>query len=471
VPCLNILDNLGSRDDSAPVWALGDGDQLVEVHSPRPRFHGHDDQVHATRLWLLEAFPARASNKQMCPLDDLLARVIQHLDRAPLRELARRKLSMRSLTVGQRTRWLAVDALLSGGTDLSSLKEYVCANEVRVRHLAEFLHHTSRRDDMHQSILADVREPAVLKDAIDILGPQFRPARLAEYGFVTLGAEMSDLIGSVIEQLGTIAGDTTHRAFIAMIDDPLLERWRDRLTWAHERQRVVHRDASYCHPSIYDVRCMLINGAPANAADLAALLVDRLEAISGDVRGSSSNPWRQFWNEDGHGRTTGPKPENSCRDALLATLRERLPGEVDATPESRYAADNRTDIRVSCAGFNVPVEIKKNSHRDLWSALRRQLIGKYTTDRATYGYGIYLVLWFGADDTRPPPDGQRPATPEALKQRLEQDLTPDEALKISVIVMDVTKPGQRSHARRDALRAGDRAGRRSEDRIDPVTPS
>ena len=44
--------------------------------------------------------------------------------------------------------------------------------------------------------------------------------------------------------------------------------------------------------------------------------------------------------------------------------------------------------------------------------------------------------------TRRPPDGIRPSTPEELRRRLEQELTAEEARKISVIAMDVTKPGE-----------------------------
>ena len=227
-----------------------------------------------------------------------------------------------------------------------------------------------------------------------------------------------------------------------LIDDPRLARWQDRLKLAHERQRIAHRDASYCHASINDVQQTLNNNAPANAADLAALLVDRFDDISDNVRGDNSNVWRQFWNEDRYGRPTGAKTEDSCRDSLLAALKALLPAEVDAAPEGRYAADKRADIRVSCRDFNVPAEIKKGSHPDLWSAMHRQLIGKYTTDPATSGYGIYLVLWFGANMTKTPPGGERLTTPEELRQRLEQDLTAEEARKISVIVIDVTKPGE-----------------------------
>ena len=440
VPCLNALDSFSGRDDSVPALAFNESTGLFEARTPAPRFGGHDDLVHDTRLRVLDSIPARGPNKQMGMLDGLLARAMQQPDRASLRELASRKLTLKSMGVGQRVRWMAVDALLAGGTNLNPLKEYVCKSEVRVQHLAEFLRRTSRRDDMRRSALADAREPEALRDAIEILGPTFGPTEWG--GSITPGMEMSELMGHVIEQLGAVAGDEAGRSLQGLIDDPRLARWQDRLKLAHERQRVAHRDASYRHAGIDDVQRTLNNDAPAHAADLVALMVDRLHDISDNVRGDNSNLWRQFWNEDRYGRPTGAKIEDSCRDALLAILTERLPAMVDAAPEGRYAADNRADIRASCAGFNVPVEIKKNSHPDLWSAMRRQLMGKYTTDPATSGYGVYLVLWFGANMTRRHPDGIRPSTPEELGRRLEQDLTAEEARKISVIVMDVTKPGE-----------------------------
>ena len=440
VSCLNVLDSFSGRDDSIPGLAFDKDTGLFEARPPLTYVGNHDDLVHDTRMRLLDAIPTRTSNKQMRLLDGLLARVLQDADdKAPLREMAARKLSLRSLTVGQRTRWLAVNALLSDSADLEPLKEYVSQNEVRVRHLAEFLHRTSRRDNIRQSALAGVREPEVLKDAIEILGPSFGPVEWG--GSITLGMEMSELLAVLITQLGTLAGDDTDRAFIDLINDPRLERWHDRLISAHERQHVVYRDALYRHPGIDEVQRTLSHGAPANAADLAALLQDRISDIATDVRGGNDNPWRNYWSDDRYNPPTKPKHEDSCRDALLTDLKRRLPDEVDAAPEGRYAADNRADIRAGCSGFNVPIEIKKNSHPDLWTAMRRQLMGKYTTDPATSGYGIYLALWFGANVTKTPPDGHRPDTPEALRQRLEQELTADETRKISVIVMDVTEPG------------------------------
>ncbi len=400
---------------------------------------GHEDLVHDARLKVLEAAPIRGSNQQLGLLDDLLARAMRHQDPSRLLQLVRRKLSLSSTTVAQRVRWLAVEALLAAPVELGQLKDYVGKNAARAEHLAGFLWGTSPKRNVRESVFARMRDPAVLRDVIEMLSPTYPPVDWG--GWITLGMQMSVLVTVLIDQLGTLTGEDVDRAFTELVADPRMTRWQDRLKLAHERQRVVHRDASYSHPGVEQVQRTLCNDAPANAADLAALLVNRFDDISKHARGDSSNPWQQFWNEDQYGRPTEAKIEDSCRDALLAMLKERLPVEVDATPEGRYAAGNRADIRASCSGFNVPVEIKKNSHPDLWTAIRRQLIAKYTTDQATSGYGIYLVLWFGADETKTPPDGKRPGSPEKLEQRLVQELTGDEARKISVIVMDVTKPG------------------------------
>ncbi len=122
-----------------------------------------------------------------------------------------------------------------------------------------------------------------------------------------------------------------------------------------------------------------------------------------------------------------------------------LPQEVDAQPEGQYAANRRADIRLACSGFHVPIEIKKQSHRALWRAARDQLVAKYTQDPATGGYGIFLVLWFGEPEKTPLDEtGTRPGSPEELRQRLEaciaRQLAPDQARKIAVRVIDVSKP-------------------------------
>ena len=139
-----------------------------------------------------------------------------------------------------------------------------------------------------------------------------------------------------------------------------------------------------------------------------------------------------------------PKHEDDCRDALLSDLQQRMNRlGIDAAPEGHYAERNRSDIRVCHGGFNVPVEIKKSTSTDLWSAIRRQLIAKYTRDPGAAGYGIYLVFWFGNEPKlcQMPESGPRPKSPAALEERLHDTLSPEEARLISVRVIDVARPG------------------------------
>ena len=407
---------------------------------------GHDDRVHEVRLRLLGALPTRGSNKQLPVLDRLLTRALDHPDKAAVLALAERKQASKSMPVAQQVRWWATAALIVQGDRIQRLKTDLAESEVRIRHLAEFLRYVSDRFDRRRSILADIRDPSTLRELIEILGRWFGAPRLRS-GTVTLEMDMSDLIGVLIGQLGSQPGNESRRALVSLAEHPDLEDWQPHLTWALEEQRVIHRDASYDHLSIEQVQDTLNDGPPSNAADLKALLVDRLSEMHDDLRGGSSDFWSQFWNEEQH-RMTGSKPEDSCRDALLTNLRLRLRGAADAHREGSYAAATRSDIRASHNGFNVPIEIKKDCHPDLWRAARGQLMAKYTTDPATEGYGIYLVLWF-ADADNPVtrhPEGARPSSPDELRRWLEQDLSPEEAHKISVIVMDVTKPGTGMHS-------------------------
>ncbi len=418
---------------------LRKGDQVLPGVYGLDLLEDQGDLVYDTRIGLLEAFPTRIPQQQLWPFDHLLGKTLEHGATDGLEALADKKLALKSLGVSHRVRWLAVAALLSRGQRTEQLRTYLDQNERRVRHLAEFFHNTRTNSGSLYSILSRHRDAAVYTDLIELLGRSYGP--LVPDGLVTLEISTSELIGHLIDQLSSMAGIEAYQGLARLVDDPGLVRWRDRLTRAQELQRVVYSDASYRHPSIEQVQDTLDNRLPANAADLAALLGDHFETISDHVQGDSANLWRQFWNEDSYRRPTKGKPEDSCRDVLLADLKHRLPSGVDAAPEGRYAADRRADMRAFFGGFNIPIEIKKNSHPDLWSALRNQLIDRYTTDPVTSGYGIYLVLWFGPDGTTRPPDGSRPATPDDLRRVLENELTADEARKISVIVMDVTKPG------------------------------
>lgn len=394
----------------------------------------HPALKHETILGLLAEFPPRAGLQKLETLDSLLWQGLANPDRSSLIDVIGAKLSLKSMSVAQRVRWLAAAAIASPDTWGEGLERFVSEGERRVRWLAAFL--ASRDSSFPLPFPSHERSAPMLQALVALMGRSFAPTRGA--GRVTLGMTASGHISRLIRQLASLPGVDASHALDSLVSDSDLVHWRDELVRARDDQRVVYRDASYRHPELGQIHRALSDGKPANAGDLAALVHDRLRAVTPELRTGNTDDWRQYWNEDKYGRPTEPKHEDSCRDALLSRLRPTLPADVDAQPEGQYAGDRRADIRVACGDCNVPVEIKKDKSPQLWSALRSQLIAQYTRDTETGGYGIYLVLWFGQGEVPAPPTGTRPTTPAELQERLEGTLTAEEALKIAVLVVDVS---------------------------------
>ena len=396
----------------------------------------HSQVAKHASLPLLYAFPTRCKLKQIQSLDYLLWAALQYADRTSLQELIEKKLSRKSMNNAQRVHWLAAGIIVSPRAYNNLLRDFVEGHERRTRRVLGFFY---SEHSMQFSI--DELGIASSELLIRLVGSYVGSDQLKAEGWVTPEVQAALLVNDLIQRLAASPAKDASDALGRLLADPALSRWHDVLSQAQDAQQVTWRDASYRHPTIEKV-CQTLNGGnPANAADLAALVMDRLDAIARKIRGGPTSDWRQYWNVDQYNRPTCEKPEDACRDNLLSDLQNRLEQlDIDAQPEGRYTNDKRSDIRVYFGGSNVPVEIKKNSHQKLWSALRDQLITKYTSTPGTDGYGIYLVFWFGKDRTPPPPSGTRPANAKELQERLEATLSPDEARKISICVIDVSRP-------------------------------
>ena len=410
------------------IYKLGDSEAVARLAS----------------LPLLDAFPVRCTAERLDDLSYLLRTALLHCDAADVLNSIDRKLARRSMGTAQRVCWLAAGllasaSLASAGSAASCrerLEEYVDGNERRTRHLADFVY---RAGDVPFSALRERLDVPALQLLVRSIGSVHRPA-------VGPLDSMSDLVRGLMDQIASIPTPETTGALAALCKDDALRPWRPALVDAADRQGAVRRDAEFRHPGTAQVLETLDNRSPANAADLAALTVDFVEEISRNIRDGNTNDWRQYWNQDSHRRPLSPKHEDDCRDALLSDLQQRMnPLGIDAAPEGHYAESKQADIRVSHGDFNVPVEIKKSSHRDLWSAIRNQLIAKYTRDPGAAGYGIYLVFWLGNEPTpcKMPESGPRPKSAAALEERLRDTLSPEEARLISVHVIDIARPGTR----------------------------
>ena len=393
---------------------------------------------------LLRSFPVRCTERQLPSLRFLLIAAERHCPRDMFIEMTKEKLEHTGMNVAQRVYWLAAGLVSSPQCFSESLRKYVAGNIRRVRHLGIYI--GGRFDQLpfepHQN---DVSAIATL---IQLLGTVNPPSSFDseldsnaedDHGKIW-GTEISYRIDSLVRQL---MGNPSHKAtqeLEKLAKDECLFFWRTRLEFAIGKQKEIRREVGFKHAEISTILGVLDNRQPANVADLAALTIDHLIEVASNIRDGNTSTWRQYWNVDSYNHAEQPKPEDACRDNLLSDLQQRLaPLDIDVQHEGSYADDKRADIRVSFGGYNVPIEIKRSCHRDLWTAIRTQLIAKYTRDPGADGNGIYLVFWFGNHEKcRPTPDASpAPKSAEELKHRLEESLTDAERRKVSVCVIDV----------------------------------
>ena len=321
-------------------------------------------------LPLLRGFPVRCKSEQLSTLDHLLWAALRHADRASLRKLIDMKLSRKSMGVSQRVHWLSAGLMLSPDEYRQPLEEFVGGHDDRSRQLASFCSPKGQPyigPDDNFSPVADGLGIPTLELLIKLIGSSFGPVGMPR-GWGRSEHLAQNKARELIQRLASSPDKDATQALAALAADESLHKWKDELDEAVSRQRVIRRDASYCHPSVDQICRTLNGGLPANAGDLSALVLDRLEEIGERIRTGNTDDWHQYWNEGPNRSPRQPKHEDSCRDALLSDLRQCLPRGIDAQPEGQHANDKRADMRVAYSGFNLPVEVKKNTHRDLWSA-------------------------------------------------------------------------------------------------------
>ena len=429
-------------DMVAEVWArcagaqLGKGETWLAGAHRLARESEYAELARVASLPLLKAFPVRCAAGQLPTLRSLLEAAMSHGNRTQFLDLIETKLTYRSMNPGQRVYWLTAGLFVRPETYGERLEAYVSGKSLRVQRLVEMLDAVP-----HDSV--EPWDATVLERLARLIGPYSVAPPTGKVYRVTWPIQADRTLHDIIDRLAQDASATASHALESLAADDRLVNWRSLLLDRLHRQKSVHREAVFLHPRLEQVATVLDNGRPANAADLWALSVDMLLQSSKRIRDGATSDWRQYWNVDQYNRAETPKPEDACRDALLSDLEQALARlEVEAAAEGRYADDKRSDIRLSVPGFNVPVEIKRSCHPDWWSAIKSQLIAKYTRDPGTDGYGIYLVFWFGeAEGCEPrPASGRRPKSPGEVRKALVDSLGKRERRKISVCVIDVSKP-------------------------------
>lgn len=477
------------EEDCRPSWyrqALRDypqavADAFVAVHRVRVRVkeppdqHLHDltmsnEYAEVARLAvprMFTPFPSRcARGPQLEILRQVLWAARRHMCAAALCELVRRRLDLTAMDTGQHVQWLAAGALASPEEFLPKLVNFLSEEgETRVLHLVDFLvpdtdplpnqeWPTAHLATLIGAVCRWIRPPSdYWQDSSDQV--------IAEKN-LDASFKATPLVARWIDMLAERVDEQAIAALGNLVEDPAHETWHGQLVRARDAQVEQLRIEKYRAPTLSEIREAMDGGAPASAADLAALVTEKLNRLADRIRNGNTDDWLQYWHTDPNDsqgrRVIRPKPEELCRDHLLSDLQlwlspydvgTLLPHAVDAVPEGHHAEDARSDILTVHGTHAVPVEIKTTGSRDLWSAIRDQLIDKYVRDPRSGGYGIYLVLWFGPEHLkRAPPAGSRPDLPDRLRQQLEEMLEPEQRRTIAIVVVDVSAPRGRGPSER-----------------------
>jgi len=283
---------------------------------------------------------------------------------------------------------------------------------------------------------------------IAVLAEEFKPEVFVG-GWQDPGGswEIANSIRSMVDGLSNETSREATEALISLRDLPQLAAWRDYLAHGLAVQARRRREVAFRYPTKTDVVRTVSGGWPANPADLQAVLVDELRTLAAELRHGSTDGYKAFWNVDSHSRPTEPRPEEDGRDRLLERLRPRLATRgVALEPEGHYADDKRSDIKALTAAINVPVEIKRHYHSDLWGAPINQLHHLYARDPGTGGRGIFLVLWFGlgvAKVPKAPTKLSDPQDAEQLERELAKLLDSSDRPLIEFVVIDCSKDATR----------------------------
>ncbi|MGC2658293.1 MAG: hypothetical protein WA324_10095 [Bryobacteraceae bacterium] len=357
--------------------------------------------------------------------------------------------------------WIVVGFALDSKRFEAKLKEEASRETLwRVRSLTQA---SAQNDQVYARFLLDLHQ---IEFVLRLFVPLFpkTEASAAAWGDQS-DADAAMYLGALITTLSSrtesAAGDCLARLLHDLVSTPYSSFIRAALS----EQRELSRQTRYEKPSWDAVCTALGGGAPANVQDLKALFLAQMDDASKDICGSNLDKYRVYWNGSRHSPEL-PKDEEFCRDRLVEYLRERLsPLDVWVEPEGHMAADKRADIVVlGPNGVKLPVEVKRDTHKELWGAAENQLERLYTRDPGAQGYGVYLVFYFGPARgrrmTRHPDKGTLIDSVEELSKALDASVPVMHRDRISCFVLDVSPPAApvRSGSKRKA--AGEQQAQR-----------
>jgi len=224
-----------------------------------------------------------------------------------------------------------------------------------------------------------------------------------------------------------------------LLDDPRFENLHKDLKSIHASQVRKKALRDFEPPTPQEIVNRLDCDAVVTVEGLRQLVIQELQDFQKAIDGGEFNSADRFYEK---GERLG---EVRSTQIIAERLNLRLePLGISVTPEHQLKSANRSDFTATkmIGGRRrlLVAEVKGQWHDELYTAASAQLYERYSIHPDAEQQGIYLVIWFGENETVAGRKRHGIGSAQELKSRIKEKLLPELTGLIDVFVLDVSKP-------------------------------
>lgn len=261
--------------------------------------------------------------------------------------------------------------------------------------------------------------------------------------------QATDFINSLLTSLSNTPTDEAYQ-FLKKIQLSIHTSYKEHVKYLLANQQNKIREYRYVPSTLESLLSIYQNEAPQNCKDLKVLVIILLDEIQAEIYGSETDPHKAFYQCIKKDEKSIPHGENDCRDRLAYFLKLKLQTYgFKLETERDMPDDKRADMVCSHANLHLPIEVKGQWHKDLWTAMNDQLGDLYLKEHQSQRKGIYLVFWFDQNvvtrrslhSTAFNKTGisERPKSAKELKSLLDDRIEDKYKGDIEIYVMDISR--------------------------------
>jgi hypothetical protein len=245
-------------------------------------------------------------------------------------------------------------------------------------------------------------------------------------------------LSDIVYAIGRDTTDAVIPVLDSLLADPRMATFAKNLRSIRAASKRARSLRDFRPPTAAAVAAALDQGRPASVEHMRRIIIESLERLQADLLGGDLGLIDQFYEK---GQRLG---ENDSTRRIVNWLRPRLEslGFLDVI-EHQLANGNRCDITACIqtpAGRRMlVVEVKGQWNVELFTAAQRQLVERYAIHPAADEQGIYLVLWYGPNETIAGRKNRVDFQASDLKKRLVGELPVELIGKVDMVVLDLEK--------------------------------